>query len=263
MKGPFLVDCREIKIARYFGREPAVTIPDEIETLGSSSFRANQQVCEIQFGAESKLRSIESRALSSCLALQSMSIPASVTILGQRCFSTCLSLRVVSFVAGSKLEIIKAGAFQGCQSLRRIFLPASVTILEARCFSACLGLELVKFGIGSKLVRIETLAFRGCRRLKAISLPQLVESIGEGCFYECWTLSDFSFSAACRLRELLDLPPFWVVVGKIPDSVEILRFLRHMRFPFSQSSTAPLRQCCRSSSASKSVGCVQIVNGTP
>jgi hypothetical protein len=228
--GPFLLDFEGIRIVRYFGSEKAVTIPSEIEILGTGSF-SSCAISTVRFDSMSKVSVMESEAFGFCGKLRSITIPSSVTVIGESCFGNCHLLQVVSFEPDSQLTTLIYMAFEHCFALKSIDLPSSLEIMEESCFFNCSGLEVVTFPTDSKLVRIGAKAFDSCRALKSLSLPPLLEFVGRHCFLYSLSLSTLTFASPSRLRELLDVPPAWTGMKEIPDSVEILRLSRFGCYP--------------------------------
>jgi hypothetical protein len=215
----FITDLTGTQIIRYFGRASEVEIPDNIEIIGTESFFCCRSIHQILFGANSRLRLIESCAFEECDELESICIPRLVSEIGVQAFS---SMSTVSFCVDSQLTRIPRCAFEGSY-LESIALPLSVEIIETCGFLRCARLVTVTVPAGSKLVRIEKQAFSRCSSLGQLCLPPSLEYVGENCFEGCDSMSTLEFSTACHLRELLDLPPKWSGLREIPDSVEILR----------------------------------------
>jgi hypothetical protein len=245
-KGPFILDSKGTHIVRYFGRGVEVSIPDEIETLGSGSFTCCDRLVTIEIGPMSKLLSIGKSAFQSCSHVQAITIPASVKKLGVSCFSECRALQAVSFCADSQLDSITKEAFACCGSLQSIALPSSVKVLGKTCFVNCSRLGAVVFAADSKLVRIKDQAFQNCSSLQSLCIPPLVEFVGKCCFLGCSSLSSLAFSSPCHIRDLLDLPLGWLGLREIPDSVENLGFqqspLHQSLYTLSFGAASRLRQ---------------------
>jgi hypothetical protein len=221
VKGGFVVDFAGVRIVRYFGCGIDVTIPNEIETLGSYSF-SSRNISTIQFDAMSNVSMIESHTFEFCGQLQSICIPSLVTILGERCFYNCDLLQIVTFEPESQLITLGDSTFMQCPALKSIVLPSRLKIIGKCCFFKCKQLETVTFTNDSKLVRIEAWAFASCRRLRCLSLPPLLEFVGENCFDDSLSFSTLTFSSPSQLRELLDVPRQWSDFNVIPDSVEVV-----------------------------------------
>jgi hypothetical protein len=193
--GDFLINVTGNSIGRYFGRQKAIALDGEIESLCPEYFSPSS----FRFEPGSKLIRIEAHAFASCSVLKLISIPASVESLGDGSFSECPRLSSLAFDSGSKLVRIEARVFFMCDGLESISIPASVESLGEECFSGCSKLSSVNFDPGSRLVRIEFGAFRDCRRLLSISIPASVESIGNGCFAFCDSLSSVNFDPGSKL----------------------------------------------------------------
>lgn len=89
------------------------------------------------------VRTIESRALSSCTRLASVTIANSVTNIGSYAFQNCTSL--TNATIGTSVTSIGSYAFFGCSSLSSVTIPSSVTTLGSYCFDSCISLKKVYF----------------------------------------------------------------------------------------------------------------------
>jgi hypothetical protein len=223
-KGDFVVDSKEVKVIRYFGRDSHVTIPACAEVIGEACFDACDSVIGVDFGRESKVSLIEMEAFRSCSHLEWIHIPLSVRSVGESAFYESEALVSILFDPNAQLSDIGEDGFNGCIQLKSITIPSSVEIIGVSCFSYCEGLTTITFHPDSKLIRIGSSAFRKCVSLRPFYIPSSVECIEAHCFAQCFVLSELLFSVPCHLRELLSLPPKWAGFVDIPDSVERLEF---------------------------------------
>jgi hypothetical protein len=221
VRGSFLVDSKEMRLVRYLGGDSEPRIPLNIEAIGDGCFTYWDSVGRVDFGSNSQLSSIGSRAFDGCFALESIAIPSSVVEVRKYGFCHCRALSSVSFGAHSKLNCLGKGAFGGCKRLTSIVIPSQVDALEDGCFWHCKRLVTATIERDSKLCRINA-SFLECFSLKSFIVPSLVESIGESCFESCYSLSEFCFESPCHLRELYSLPPIWPGAHDMPDSIEVL-----------------------------------------
>jgi hypothetical protein len=216
--GDFIASSDDRCLVRYFGRNMAVTIADEIVRLDDGCFR--YRGVAVTFGSASKLSSIGSQAFAFG-QMERITLPSSVSLIGDCCFDSA-AVRGISFCAGSQLETIPEAAFADCYLLESLILPASVKTIGEDAFCRCSALQNSPIPLDSKLVRIEAAGFGGCSALQAMLLPATVEFIGGACFLECDALSSLTFGSPSTLRELLSLPPKLSGFVAIPDSVERL-----------------------------------------
>jgi hypothetical protein len=212
------------------------TRPSRLEKVTIESGSKLRELADFAFAHCERLRSIclpdsleliGIAAFADCREVRSISIPRLVQVLRDESFSGCDSLQAVSFAAGSQLRRIGDRVFMHCRLLKSVTVPSNVEAIGELCFSNCVNLETVVFEADSKLVRIADGAFQQCFLLQAICLPPLLQFVGELCFFECCSLSNLTFASPGRLRELLDLPPFWGGWKEIPDSVEHLGFMQY------------------------------------
>jgi hypothetical protein len=153
----FLINIIQQKLIHDFLNSSNITIPADIEIIGSSCFCGCESLLSISFESNLQLTRIESKAFSSA-SLQSIVIPRSVEIICSLCFVCCESLSSVTFESDSQLTRIESQAF-AYSALQSILIPRSVEILCSSCFSNCEFLLSVSFEHPSHLKRIESQAF--------------------------------------------------------------------------------------------------------
>ena len=73
----------------------SITIPDSVTSIGSSAFYSCSALTEVNFGADSLLKSIGSYAFHGCNNLTSITIPDGVTSIGSSAFNSCYALAEV------------------------------------------------------------------------------------------------------------------------------------------------------------------------
>ncbi|MBQ8178775.1 MAG: leucine-rich repeat domain-containing protein [Clostridia bacterium] len=71
-----------------------VTIPDTVESIGERAFSACYNLTTVNFGANSKLKTIGNRAFFNCERLESGSLPVSVKEIGTEAFMNCVEYSV-------------------------------------------------------------------------------------------------------------------------------------------------------------------------
>jgi hypothetical protein len=163
VENDLLIDIVCYKLVFDVSRSWTVTIPNDIEILGSSCFEECLALSSITFEANSRLTRIESKAFSKLL-LQSILIPRSVEILYSECFFKCQFLSSISFESNSRLTRIESKAFSK-SLLQSILIPQNVEILCSKCFTSCKALSSISFESHSQLKGIESHALDGlsCR----------------------------------------------------------------------------------------------------
>jgi hypothetical protein len=122
----FLLDVVDHRLIRNFSGASHITIPRDIEILGSSCFHECESLLSISFESNSRLIRIDSYPFSKS-SVQSIVIPRSVEILGSSCFRDCKSLSSISFESNSRLKRIKSQACCGCQL--SIVTPSTVVFV--------------------------------------------------------------------------------------------------------------------------------------
>lgn len=144
----------------------AITVPDNVMSIGASAFEGCTQLADVQIG--SSVASIGNSAFLDCAALTEIVIPDSVTAMGVYVFSGCTKLASVTI--GNQVETIGNSAFAGCT-------------------------ELTDVTIGTGVANIDVFAFNGCSKLVEIYIPGNVTSIGKFAFYNCAALEDAYITA--------------------------------------------------------------------
>jgi hypothetical protein len=223
-RGAFVLTRENTTVVRYLGSDSDIEIPDDVEVIGSACFYDCPGLSSVSFGPGSKLCRIRDDAFSECVCLESISVPFGVEALERGCFDGCQSLVSVTFAPGAILREMGAAISNDCGGLKSITIPSSVEVIGESCFSDCESLETVSFPADSKVVQFEPWTFLRCCALKAICIPSSIVLIGHQCFGECFALSSLTFASPCRIRSLLDLPPYSPAEIAIPDTVENLCF---------------------------------------
>jgi hypothetical protein len=122
----FLLDIVDHRLIRNLSGMSHITIPRDIEIVGSSCFRECKSLSSISFESNSRLLRIESDAFSGS-SFQSIVILSNVEILGSSCFAWCESLSFISFESNSSLKRIESRACCGCHL--SIVIPSTVVLV--------------------------------------------------------------------------------------------------------------------------------------
>ena len=109
------------------GSLSAVTIPDNVTTIGTSAFYNNDSLTKVTMGAG--VKTISSNTFSDCDQLTDVTLGSAVTSIGSYAFDSCDALRTVYLPAG--LTSINYNAFRACKALRSVYIPSSVTTIPA------------------------------------------------------------------------------------------------------------------------------------
>ena len=112
-----------------------VVIGNEITQIGSYAFFKHTGLKNVEFEANSQLKTIGYGAFSNCYYLTEITIPASVEKIETRAFFKCSGMWTVSFEKGSKLKYIGSLAFGYGGSLRTVELPATLEIIKVDIFT--------------------------------------------------------------------------------------------------------------------------------
>ncbi len=125
------------------GSLTAITIPGNVESIGSHAFFGAEGLTSVTFSGTSTLASIGENAFKQS-KLETINIPASVTIIGDAAFALT-PLRSVTFAENSSITTISSSMFESVQSLTSITIPASVTSIESYAFYGASQLANVVF----------------------------------------------------------------------------------------------------------------------
>jgi hypothetical protein len=125
------------------GSLTAITIPGNVESIGSHAFFGAEGLTSVTFSGTSTLASIGENAFKQS-KLEAINIPASVTIIGDAAFALT-PLRSVTFAENSSITTISSSMFESVQSLTSITIPASVTSIESYAFYGASQLANVVF----------------------------------------------------------------------------------------------------------------------
>lgn len=130
------------------------------------------------------VRSIEDRAFSNCIILESVSLPSSLRSIGKRAFEYCEELEKLKIP--SEVRTIGEYAFSQCESIKTIKIPSGVDVMSKGMLSGCT--ELSSLEIPSSVITIEEHAVGGCLFLESVTIPEGVVDIGNSAFVRCRNL---------------------------------------------------------------------------
>lgn len=98
-------------LLNYRGKDPIVTIPDNVTTIGESAFRGCTSLTSVTI--TDSVTEIGSYAFSGCTSLTSVTIPDSVTEIGYAAFEGCTSLKVIKLTQNDPDIIRDYGSIDG------------------------------------------------------------------------------------------------------------------------------------------------------
>ena len=145
---------------------------DEIETIGSASFRYSYQLRSIEVPNVTK---IEEAAFESCTNLKSINIPNVISIGKSAFYGSGLTSIYLPNVTS-----LDSSPFNYCTSLESANIP-NVTTLASSTFGSCRKLASVNI---PSVTRIDNQAFYGCYALASIELPSVTTIVSQA-FYGC------------------------------------------------------------------------------
>lgn len=113
-----------------------VTIPENVRTIGKSSFQFNEALTSLVFASNSQLKIIEDNAFYSCSIKQDLEIPEGVTYIGNWAFH---GNNLTSLTLPKTISYIGKYAFEGTFS--SLILPKSIKEIGDYAFNSVSGLE--------------------------------------------------------------------------------------------------------------------------
>lgn len=188
-------------LIKYTGTAYAVSVPDEVETIGEEAFSGNNYIKLVRL--PDKLKSIEYGAFSYCSILNKISIPDSVESIGSGAFACCPSLTSVEI--GEGVKEMGSGVFAGCISLKNISLDklntnfimdkgALYDIDKVKLYQYCPGRKDYIYTMPDSVLDVGKYAFWGCQNLEKVVLNNNISA-----------LSGYSFSN-CRSLKTIEIP---------------------------------------------------------
>lgn len=100
-------------LVRYNGTGTSVTVPAEVEIIGSGAFQNNKTLISVRFAG--KVKSIQSQAFAGCekLTFVSFADVSALESIGSKAFAGCAKLNPSW---ASKVESVAGNAFEGCNT---------------------------------------------------------------------------------------------------------------------------------------------------
>jgi hypothetical protein len=184
-------------LEKYTGRDSAVTIPDNVTSIGY-------------------------KALENCTSLTSITIPDGVTSIENWAFKGCESL--TSIKLPNSVIYLGESAFENCKALTSIELPQSVTNIGYHAFYGCT--KLTTIVIPDIVTRIGKGAFLDCTSLKSITIPDSVTYIGDEAFSGCTDCTVY-IQGSIKIRKNDTLGGCYSIVAP-KVSIEIFKELKSM-----------------------------------
>lgn len=209
-------------LKEYIGSDEIVHVPNDVKTIGMSSFSSNNktnsfggvnvkfmysQVKEIIL--PESVTAISKEAFKNCKYLKQIKLPNSILKINNAAFSFCRSLETIIlpnclvelsdnlfFEASNlndvtfpdNLEKIGYRSFYSCENLTNISLPSSLKLIDEEAFINCKNLkELI---IPEGVETIGTKAFSNCINLESVTLPSTLKVIGKHAFASCHKLTN-------------------------------------------------------------------------
>ena len=164
----------------------AVTIPDNVTTIGESAFEGCSNLTSVTI--PDSVTTIGSSAFNGCSNLASVTIPDSVTTIGSHVFYGC---GLTSVTIPDSVTTIGGSAFGFCGSLTSVTIPDRVTTIGSYAFRNCS--KLASVTIGKNVTSIADYAFWCCEKLTSVTIPVSVIEIDYSAFLDCSSLTTVNY----------------------------------------------------------------------
>ncbi len=221
-------DSAGVTITGYNGDEIDITIPNEIEgvgtvvAIGQMAFYGRTAITRVTI--PNTVTSIGLYAFGVCPKLARVSIPASVTTIEEGAFRECSNLYEIaldeanaSFCLDADGVLFDAAktrliAYPAAKPKTSYAIPDTITAIGEGAFSAAKALETIT--LPDSVQSIGPSAFFGCLSLRGMTIPDGVTEIGDSMFYDCRALATLTLpdsvtrigqSVFCRATSLTNL----------------------------------------------------------
>ena len=204
------------------GIADSLTIPDNIQVIGTEAFDENSMWPDISIGSGvvsvgdnifgvvggptdpvNTSFTVDSNAAVAALrgdsggaiindSLETVVIGNNVTTIPTQAFDSCTAL--VNLTIGNNVTGIGTYAFYNCLALNNVTIPNGVTELPEACFAYCNLLDTFTFP--NAVTTIGNDAFNGTA-FTSVTIPNTVTSIGTYAFANCSALTDITFPQSC------------------------------------------------------------------
>ena len=196
----------------------SVTIPESIDSIGSSAFSGCSSLSTLNFNAVNckDLEYKQTAPAAGCYihvfkdcpiskinignnvelipdnfiknndVITNINIPNGVIHIGNSSFSDCDNL--ISINIPNSVISIGSHAFYGCENLITINIPDNVISIGSYAFYGCSNLSSIT--ISNNVSMIENSVFEGCNNLSRITLGESISIIGDRAFFNCGSLQD-------------------------------------------------------------------------
>ena len=213
-----LINTKENLFIMYTGSSENIIIDKNIKEIGTSAFRGNTHIENIEFDDDSNLKTINYYAFQACANLKTFTFPPKLEQINLYAFDGCINLQ--SVVISSPISKIGNYAFLSCRSITTINLTSSNSILtiEHHAFLYCYNVTNIELCDGIKA--ITSYCFSETGLIEELVIPETVTLIEDHAFYkskvrkiifkresQLESLFDFAF-AQCENLESLNFPPY-------------------------------------------------------
>ena len=173
-----------------------ITIPDRVETVGSSAFYLCTGLTTVKLG--NKVGAIGNSTFSGCSSLKSITFNDALLSVGEYAFMDCDAL--IEVTMPKSVKVLSYGMFLGCDNLKTITISWYTFEIGKEAFSGCTSLENIIFsGYNRNLTKIDEKAFYNCTSLTSVTIPDGVERIEDSAFEGCEKLTEVTLGAKIEM----------------------------------------------------------------
>lgn len=157
-----------------------VNIGDDVEVLPEDFLHRYQNLTTVNFGANSKLKTIGREAFRYCTSLTNVTLPSSLTEIGASAFAVCEN--AFTELTFNENASVSYHAFDGCKSITKITASAEV--------ASSVGLVCDSAEFEVVITSGDTVEPFYGTNISKVTIPSSITAIGDKAFANCTTLKE-------------------------------------------------------------------------
>lgn len=174
-----------------------VNIGDNVEVLPEDFLSLYKNLTTVNFGANSKLKTIGQGAFGWCTSLTNVTLPSSLTEIGSSAFAGCEN--VITELTFKQNVTIGDNAFYGCKNITKITAPYVVArSIAIDCESTALDLVITDFDN----VNVADYSYKYLANVKNVTIDDNVTAICDYAFCSCENLVSVTFGENSKLESI-------------------------------------------------------------
>lgn len=166
------------KLIKYTGNEIEITIPKEVESIGTDAF-FESSVKIINLGCYVKYLD-EGCFRNTMLTRINFSDNHRIKVIPKECFQNSIYLDIITF--SRTIKVIDERCFENCQSIKQLIFPRDLKEIRNYAFKDCINLREVVFFKNSNIKYIGDYVFENCNLLDKLLVPKNVSKISDNAF---------------------------------------------------------------------------------